>query len=127
MTCARRTTVEQCKTCPWRIGIDPEADIPNYRRSLHEGLADTIQGGAQSLHGALVNDLQIMACYYSKADDEFPCAGWLHHQLNEGNNLGVRYAVAMMKLPAPVVDGPQHTRFEDTLPKPKRRRRRGKR
>lgn len=58
-----------------------------------------------------------MACHYSKLGEEFPCAGWLYNQLGVGNNLAVRLAVMSGRLPAPTVDGEQHERFEDTLPK----------
>ncbi len=109
---APRCEVHQCKSCPWRVGCDPDEDIPRYSRDLHEELACTIRSGPESLTGGL----RIMVCHYSRPDDEFPCAGWLAHQLGPGNNLGVRLAVLRGHLPVPQADGPQHESFEDTLP-----------
>ena len=57
-----------------------------------------------------------MACHYSKPGEEFPCAGWLHHQIGPGNNIGLRLAVMTGAMPVPVVDGEQHQTFEETLP-----------
>lgn len=107
------TTVRQCKSCPWHVDCDPEADIPNgYSCDLHERLRKTI---AQDLrtHTPVLN---IMACHYSEPGAEFPCAGWLHNQLGPGNNIPVRLAVMCGKLPVPEVYGEQHERFDDTLP-----------
>jgi hypothetical protein len=97
----------------------PDRDIPNgYCVELHESLRGTIQTGLKSLFQA---SRRVMACHYSKPGEEFACAGWLHNQIGVGNNIGVRLAVATGLLPVPVVEGPQHESFEDTLPKPKKR------
>lgn len=114
-------TVKQCKTCPWRVGVDPDCDIPGgYSRKLHAGLANTI-----AEPGCLrPNLLHAMACHYSPVGKERACAGWLSHQLGPGNNIALRLQVMAGRMPAPEVDGVQHERFEDTLPRPRRRRRR---
>lgn len=110
--------VRQCRSCPWRVGADPLKDIPNYKEALHEGLKHTIREGIESLKG----ERRIMACHYSKEDNEFPCAGWLSNQLGPGNNVAVRLAVMTGQLPPPIVDGPQHETFEDTLPRNRRKK-----
>ena len=105
--------VKQCKSCPWRVGCDPDSDIPNgYSRALHEGLKGTIADPGSLRLGAL----RIMACHHSKPGEEFPCAGWLHHQLGPGNNLMLRMMAMQGAIQVPEVDGEQHERFEDTLP-----------
>ncbi|HEY8312243.1 MAG TPA: DUF6283 family protein, partial [Gemmatimonadaceae bacterium] len=109
--------VTQCKSCPWRIDCEPDKDIPRYNEKLHEALRVTIRSGMDSLVEA---HRHIMACHYSKPGEEFPCAGWLANQLGPGNNFGLRLAVMSGKTPAPEVDGPQHQRFEDTLPRSRR-------
>lgn len=115
--------IVQCKSCPWRTDCVPDKDIPNgYSVALHKNLAKTIQSGLGSLFGG-GDARHVMACHYSKPGEEFYCAGWLHNQIGPGNNLGVRLAVMTGQMPMPEVNGPQHERFEDTLPKPRRRRR----
>jgi hypothetical protein len=122
------TVVRQCPTCPWKVTTVPDRDIPNgYCAQMHEALRGTIQSGLDSLFRS---GKTAMACHYSKIGEEFPCAGWLHHQIGAGNNIGVRLMVMTGKLPMPEVDGDQHETFEDTLPKkkstkskPKRRKR----
>jgi hypothetical protein len=119
VTACARTTVKQCKTCPWRVGVDPVRDIPNgYSVALHEGLRDTIAEPGALRPGSG----RVMACHYSKVGAETPCAGWLSNQLGPGNNIGVRLAVMTGQMPAPEVDGPQHETFDDTLPKRKAHR-----
>ncbi len=121
---APHRTVAQCKSCPWRVGCVPEADIPNgYSVRLHENLRGTCQSGDESLRGYLGGALRVMACHYSEGGQEFACAGWLNNQIGEGNNISVRLAVMTGRLPVPKVDGEQHACFEDTLPKKKKRRR----
>ena len=104
-------TVNQCKSCPWRVGCVPDRDIPRYRRELHEGLRGTIRTGLDSI----TSNVRIMACHYSEVGNEFACAGWLANQLGDGNNIGVRMAVSAGHLPVPILDGEQHKCFEDTL------------
>lgn len=105
-------SVRQCRSCPWRVGCDPNRDIPNgYSTELHEALSLTI-----ATPGELNLDvLRVMACHHSKPGKEYACAGWLHNQLGDGNNIGLRIEVLRGRMPIPVVDGPQHERFMDTL------------
>lgn len=115
--------VKQCPSCPWRVDCDPLADIPNgYSVELHEDLRGTIaEPGAVCLTGAH----RIMACHYSAIGKEIPCAGWLAHQLGDGNNIWLRIEVIRGRMPAPEIDGEQHRTFDDTLPdRPKRKSRR---
>lgn len=112
---AEPKTITQCRTCPWRVGCDPLADIPGgYSVDLHQALADTI-----AEPGSLCPTKAGMACHYSEPGQEAerPCAGWLAHQLGPGNAIALRLAVMQGKLPVPLVDGPQHRTFQDTLPK----------
>lgn len=86
---------------------------------MHEALRDTIQTGLDSMFRSCSTS---MACHYSKIGEEFACAGWLYNQLGVGNNIRVRIAVMSGRMPVPEVDGEQHERFKDTLPKKRRRR-----
>jgi hypothetical protein len=66
----------------------------------------------------------MMACHETVVGKELPCVGWLVHQAGVGNNLGLRMAIFSGQVDMNVrTVGPQHTRFEDTLPKSKPRRR----
>lgn len=103
----------QCKSCPWRVDCDPEADIPNYDAAKHEGLSRTI---AEPGCASILDTGRAMACHHSKDGAEFACAGWLFHQLTVGNNIGLRMQVMAGHMPVPEVEGEQHRRFEDTLP-----------
>lgn len=106
--------IHQCRTCPWRKDCDPTKDIPNgYSVVLHEALEATI-----AREGEINLDaVRAMACHYSPVGGERFCAGWLHNQLGEGNNIGLRLRAMRGAVPVPIVEGPQHRRFEDTLPK----------
>ncbi len=115
-----KETLRQCATCPWKVSTVPDRDIPNYSVDLHKGLDRTIQSGLDSLFRSCKT---AMACHYAKPGAEFVCAGWLHNQLGVGNNIAVRLAVVTGQLPVPKVDGDQHDRFEDTLPKKKAKKR----
>jgi hypothetical protein len=105
----------QCPTCPWRVGTDPERDIPDgYCAEKHAALRGTIaEPGALPGSGPL----RIMACHYSRVGSEVHCAGWLHHQLGVGNNLALRLEHARGRAPTPRVRGEQHPTFDDTLPR----------
>ncbi|HSX22428.1 MAG TPA: DUF6283 family protein [Gaiellaceae bacterium] len=119
MTDTPKAVIRQCATCPWKVTTVPERDIPNgYKVEMHEALRATIRSGLDSLSRSCGS---AMGCHYSKIGEEFVCAGWLYNQLGVGNNIRVRLAVAAGQLPVPEVDGEQHERFEDTLPKRKRR------
>lgn len=104
--------VHQCRSCPWRVDCVPDRDIPNgYSRELHEGLRSTI-----AVPGSVfaTNDAA-MACHYSKVGEEFVCAGWLYHQIGDGNSIQARMNVMRGRLPVPRVDGQQHRTFDATL------------
>lgn len=113
-------TVKQCKTCPWRVGADVN-NIPGYSEDMHRRLDRTIQSGLDTLFS---REHRVMACHYSKDGAEIPCAGWLHHQIGEGNNLAIRLGVMTGRYPVPEVDGEQHATFEATLPETSRRTKR---
>lgn len=113
----------QCKSCPWRVSVAAERDIPGgYSCDMHHGLRKTIADGSGDFRPGAVS---VMACHYSPVGAETPCAGWLHNQLGVGNNIAVRMAVMTGRMPVPEIDGEQHERFDDTLPKvaPSRRER----
>ncbi len=112
-----RAEVTQCRTCPWKVGCDPLTDIPDgYSVALHEKLRGTIAEPG-SLAFLSADRVRIMACHYSTPGEERVCAGWLNHQLRDGNNVWARIEVMRGRLPVPVVEGEQHVCFEDTLPK----------
>lgn len=103
----------QCKKCPWKTGTDPH-DIPNgYEEERHRALRSTVAEPADLRRGTL----RVMACHETPVGNEIPCVGWLVHQLGPGNNLALRIAVAVGRIDGNVQTvGPQHKRFEDTLP-----------
>jgi len=104
---------KQCAKCPWKTGSNPH-EIPNgYCEVKHRALSNTIADP-----GALVvSGLRVMACHDTPVGKEMPCVGWLVNQLGVGNNIGLRLAVIQGRIDANVeVVGPQHERFEDTLP-----------
>lgn len=111
--------LKQCKTCPWRVDCEPERDIPRYDLKLARELSCTIRSGAESMRGG--DSQRAMACHYSEPGNEIYCAGWIANQIGPGNNLGLRLLVMRGLVPMPETDGPQHERFEDTLPKAKRK------
>lgn len=108
----------QCKACPWKKSTRPAKDIPGgYCETQHRDLKGTIaEPGAMPTHV-----MPMMACHESPPGNERPCIGWVMQQLGPGNNLGLR----MLALDGRFKDfrtvGPQHERFEDTLPKKGRR------
>lgn len=103
----------QCAKCPWKVGVDPHG-IPNgYSPEKHAALSETI---AHDAHLSQV-DLRMMACHETPPGAEKPCVGWLANQLGPGNNLPLRLAVIRGQIDANIETvGPQHARFEDTLP-----------
>lgn len=120
---AESVRLNQCAACPWKVSTVPGRDIPGgYCPAKHAGLRGTIAapGAASLLRGG---PLRAMACHESPPGREQACVGWLAHQLGPGNNLGLRMLARDGRYRHIVLDGPQHERFEDTLPK---RRRRGK-
>jgi hypothetical protein len=113
----------QCAKCPWKKGIDPNT-IPNgYEVEKHKALKNTVaRPGEVRLGGGL----RVMACHESDVGRELPCVGWLDNQLNEGNNIGLRMAAFVDRTIDANVEtvGPQHRRFDDTLPRAARAKRR---
>lgn len=110
----------QCRKCPWRVDVDP-TDIDNYDRDMHEAMIDRLshRGGFETvLHG-----LRIMACHESKEGAEFPCVGWMAHELGPGNNIGLRIAAAAGRIDTDFeLVGDQHPSLESTLSDCTRRR-----
>jgi hypothetical protein len=105
---------KQCEKCPWKASTNPQ-EIPNgYDEAQHMALRRTIaEPGAIPLGGPL----RIFACHESPVGDELPCVGWLYHQLGEGQNLALRFAVVLGRIDMNVeLDGPQKATFEETLP-----------
>jgi len=104
----------QCKKCPWKKGVDPR-DIPGeYCEQKHADLKNTIAApGVARFDGPL----RVMACHETPVGKELPCVGWLVHQLGPGNNIALRMRALTGAIDADIETvGPQHERFEDTLP-----------
>lgn len=58
------------------------------------------------------------ACHEHPPGEEAYCVGWLMNQIGPGNNIPLRFAVLSCEnLGAISLEGLQHERFEDTLPK----------
>ncbi len=107
---------QQCEKCPWKTGTDPHEIPDGYSVDLHRGLAGTIAEPGD-LRGLAGGPQRLMACHESREPEQLPCVGWLIHQLGPGNNLGLRLAVSMGDIDGRIETvGPQHQRFEDTLP-----------
>ncbi len=106
----------QCAKCPWKAGVNPN-DIPGgYCATKHAALSRTIADP-----GDIRGSSSMMACHETPPGKEVACVGWLVHQLGPGNNLGLRLRAAFGELDTHVETvGPQHERFEDTLPRRKR-------
>lgn len=112
--------IRQCAKCPWKVSTDPH-EIPNgYSEDLHQNLACTIaEPGAYRPLGTI----HIMGCHEHDVGEEAHCVGWLMNQLGPGNNIGLRIAMMDCENSRHIqLDGPQHSRFEDTLPKKRRKR-----
>lgn len=109
---------KQCEKCPWKMSTNP-LDIPGqYCEKKHAALDRTIAPPSTLTSGPL----HVMACHETRPGKELVCVGWLINQLGTGNNLGLRLAVMEGRIDANVrTVGPQHERFEDTLPKLRRR------
>lgn len=108
--------MKQCKACPWKKSTVPDRDIPGgYCERKHLDLRSTLAEPGST--AGIGRPMQVMACHESKRGKERPCAGWLYHQLNQGNNLALRVLALDGRFKNLRVDGPQHERFEDTLPK----------
>lgn len=107
---------KQCKACPWKKSTVPDCDIPGgYDVSKHQRLSGTI-AEPSSLHG-LADPVRMMACHESTGGEEYPCVGWLVHQLGPGNNIALRLRATDGRFNDLVTEGEQHECFEDTLPR----------
>lgn len=115
MTAPETTPRKQCAKCPWKKSTNPRT-IPNgYSEEKHRALRSTVADGQPSPF----HTTSMMACHETETGAEKPCVGWLVQQLGPGNNLALRMRVLAGKVDANVKTvGPQHKRFEDTLPKP---------
>lgn len=106
----------QCDKCPWKKSTNPR-DIPNgYCETKHRALKSTIA------EPGMISRTKMMACHESPRGQEQPCVGWVLHQLGPGNNIGLRLMALDGRFRNLRVSGPQHERFEDTLPKRSRSR-----
>lgn len=103
----------QCAKCPWKKSTNPR-DIPDgYSEDKHKSLRCTI---AQDLFP--MDNYRAMACHHSTKEDMQHCVGWLHNQLGVGNNIPLRLDMLNYSNVGQIqIKGPQHKRFEDTLPK----------
>ena len=112
-------TRRQCVKCPWRVDVDPN-DIPNgYCETKHRALSETVAEPGSFRPGGL----RIMACHETGVGSELPCVGWLHSQLGEGNNLGLRLLAITGRINADYeLVGDQHETLVDTFPRRRRRR-----
>ena len=111
---------KQCSKCPWKVSTNPH-DIPDgYSVKAHRNLKGTIAepGSLAGLSGGM----RAMACHESEPGKEMHCLGWLFHQLGPGNNIGLRMRMMDYDLSDVELDGEQHDRFEDTLPKRRKRK-----
>ena len=115
----RLKRTHQCKKCPWKLSTDPYEIPSGYDVERHKALAGTIAEPG-SLRG-LGGPMRVMSCHEHPVGDEAYCVGWLMHQLGPGNNIGLRMAMLNCEnIRDVVLDGPQHQRFEDTLPEDER-------
>lgn len=105
----------QCAKCPWKKGTDPNAIPGGYCAIKHRALKATIAKPADT-RALYSGELRMMACHESPRGREMPCVGWLAHQLGPGNNLALRLRMIRGDIAPPETVGPQHERFEDTLP-----------
>lgn len=102
----------QCAKCPWKKSTNPHEIPDGYSVERHQLLSDTIaEPGA--LHTS--PRLKVMGCHEHATHEQVHCVGWLNHQLGPGNNLALRLAVLGQRFQLKL-DGPQHERFEDTIP-----------
>ena len=105
---------KQCAKCPWKVDVDPN-DIPNgYTAEKHEGLRNTIADTSDPT-STLKGEQSNMACHETH---NAHCIGWLHNQLGEGNNIGLRIKMMSCEnIDKLEIVGKQHNNFDETLPK----------
>lgn len=97
--------VRQCGSCPWRAAVVPARDVPDYAPGIYARMKASLRTGIES---AGEETRIVMECHNGKRGANRACAGWMHHQLGVGNNIGVRLRVMAGHLPAPKIDGAQH-------------------
>jgi len=104
---------QQCKTCPWKKGAKC-ANIPNYDLNLHQDLSKSIADEDGNL-SKLNQPITGMACHYS-GQNQIPCAGWLHNQIGDGNNIPLRIWFSNNYPNGSIeVDGEQKQNFQETF------------
>jgi len=89
--------------------VKPSRDVPDFDPGIYERMKNSLREGLTSM---VEKTRLVMECHNGKRGANRPCAGWLHHQLGVGNNLGVRMAVITGRLPPPKVFGEQHESLE---------------
>lgn len=107
--------MKQCKACPWKKSTVPDQDIPGgYCETKHRALDGTIAepGSLESIG----KPMRVFACHESQPGRERACVGWVANQLGPGNNIQLRLAALDGRYKDLQLDGPQHERFQDTLP-----------
>lgn len=103
--------MKQCAHCPWKKSTNPDTDIPNgYCKEKHRKLRSTI-----AKPGKLNLKVRVMACHESPIGADRICVGWASHQLNEGNNIGLRLLARDGRFKDLELDGEQHSTFDATL------------
>lgn len=116
-TCAPKRV--QCHACPWKVSTDPARDIPGgYDVHRHENLKDTIADPERFAF----EHARRMACHEFPPGKEQVCVGWVIQQLGPGNNIALRIEALDGRYDNFRTVGPQHDRFEDTLPRTSRQR-----
>lgn len=102
----------QCNKCPWRKDVDPN-EIPNgYTKEKHCNLELTI---AKEGELNLTGNMHVMACHETH---DAHCIGWVHNQINQGNNIGLRMQILLCENAHKIrLKGEQHYLFEDTIPR----------
>lgn len=105
---------KQCKACPWKVGTDPDRDIPGgYSRTKHEALRRTVATPGE--FSGVCDGINAMACHESPPGKEDYCVGWVVNQLGAGNNIALRIQALDGRFSGISTDGPQHQTFEGTL------------
>jgi hypothetical protein len=105
---------KQCKTCPWKKSTTVD-NIPNYDRTQHEKLIDTIADKGGNLSG-INQPIRIMACHNSSDGNEYECIGWLHNQLCSGNHIPLRMQMRVCSNVNEIeIDGEQVDTFDETF------------
>ena len=60
--------LRQCMSCPWRKGVEPKQDIPNYSLGMHRDLGKSTI--AREGDDMFTRNLHVMACHKSKEGRE---------------------------------------------------------